>query len=385
MYEGYNSGEISEKIDAEINKILLPNGVSPGIAISYGGINTYYSQFEGTNGNGNTLDENTLFDLASITKLFLGIIYMYLVENNMISLESSVGEFTDRYKNISGIFVKDLLSYSVNLQTSKRLDLCTDCDEAKHVLEDISGMYSETQVYSDMPAMILADILSDATGKSFSDWMNIVFVEKLKLSNLLWQKDFKKKYISYQDENIITKQGLLKKDNPIGVVNDPKARIFMENAGYLCGNAGLFCSTRELALICQNILSEKIVSRDSIKKMVIGNGWNCCSTKQSYGYMCYRKYFDRRQSEVPFFMSSYALASSGYTGCYLIIDIVNGIYAFIGGNRLNNCVSKNLTDIKEKNGYFEIENKRFKSGLNYVYDRDDLRDLICHNALLYFT
>lgn len=381
MYEDYNSGKFSSKIEEEINKILLPHGVSPGIAISYGDIDTYHSQFKGTDGNRNKLDEDTLFDLASVTKLFLGILYMYLAETGRISFENPIGEYTGKYKNISNILVKDLLSYNVNLKTSKRIDLCNDCNEAELLLWDISGEYSDIQIYSDMPAMILADILSDATGKSFRDWICTLFVENLKLSNMVWQRDEQKKYVSYQNEYIITNQVFFKKDNPIGIVNDPKARIFMERKDYLCGNAGLFCSTKEISKVCQSILSEKIISRDSIKKMVKGSGWNCSSSKQSYGYMCYRKYFDRRQSEIPFFMSSYALASSGYTGCYLMMDIINGIYAFIGGNRLNNCVSKNTTDFKEKDGYFEMENKRIKSGLHYVYDRDRLRDLVCYKAL----
>ena len=188
--------------------------------------------------------------------------------------------------------------------------------------------------------------------------------------------------MSYEGESWLTSSGIEKIGNRIGRVNDQKAYILSGNMRHLCGHAGLFSSTEDITVFCQNLLNERIISRVSMNKMVEGAGWNNNAEQQSFGYMCYRKYLDEIQTEVPLFMSDYAFASSGYTGCYLFIDPEHDVFVFIGGNRLNSCVSKNNTDIIEKDGCFEVNGVKYRSSVNYVYQRDALKNELCKMALI---
>lgn len=376
------SKEFDDFLKEEVKNIMLPNGVSPGIAITYGNAHTMSQFYYGENGDGELLDGDMEFDLASVTKLFVGFVYMYLIENQYISGKEKISDCSTRYRNIGTLLLEDLLSYNVTLETIKRIDSCDNYEEAFAILENVKGKESKVQTYSDLPALILGDILSDFTDKSFKEWVDFLFVERLQLSGLLYAKSFERKYVSYENEYIFSNKGLIRKSNPIGIVNDPKSRILMEREGYLTGNAGLFCSTKDIARICQSILSFDILSFDSLKKMVLGNEMISSIGNQSFGYMCYKKISDKVKSEVPWFASDYAFASSGFTGCYLLIDIFNEVFMFIGGNRLNNLVSKKLIKSDVMNNEFIVNGMTVKSGLEYVYKRDSLRDLVCFKSML---
>lgn len=376
------SNRFESFLEEEVNKIMVPNGISPGIAIAYGSSNKFHQLCFGENGNGELLDENTEFDLASVTKLFVGLVYMYLIQNNYISGKEKISDCTSRYSNIGSLLLVDLLSYNVILETEQRLDTCLDYEKAFEILESVKGKRSELQVYSDIPALVLGDILSDFTDKTFGQWVDCLFIERFNLSGLLYKKSLGRKYVSYDNEYTFSSDGLIRKENPIGIVNDPKSRILMEKDGYLTGNAGLFCSTKDIIKICQSILSDEIISHEFLKKMVLGNETVDYSSSQPYGYMCYRKIDDKIKSEIPGFVSDYAFASSGFTGCYLMIDIFNDIFVFIGGNRLNNSVSKILSKEERSKKEFDYNGDIIKSGLDYVYKRDSLRDLLCCKALV---
>lgn len=387
MEAGTNQAQPIEKIEKAVQKLVSPIGVSQGISVCIGNLKESWIMHQGTDGNGCELTDDTLYDLASITKLFVAITYMKLVEENKVKLSGTVGQYSTRFENISNLKVGDILSYKVELHTSKRIDACTTDKEALQILLDVEGNYSEVQVYSDMPAMVLAELLTDITGESFAAWIEKLFVIPLGLDELCWDyNDIKnKKCVSYQNEKWLVDDKLIVKDNPLGIVNDPKARVLTDGNLRLCGNAGLFCSTKGIAKIMQALLDEKIISKQSMLAMAEGSGWNNRGAKQSFGFFCYRKYEDERQTEVPFALSSYAIAASGYTGCYLMLDVLNGIYVYIGGNRLNGCISRNKSQFREENGLIYYNNEAYRSSIQYVYQRDKLRDELCELALDSYT
>ena len=367
-----------EHIRELMNKLCIPIGVCEGVGVCFGTKKDKVSDCIGENGNGCILDSDAIFDLASVTKLFLAIVYLKLVENGMVCLEKTIGEYTSRFSKIRDIKLCHLLSFNVELHTDKRIDSCANRLDALAILNDIKGNYIDKPLYSDMPSMILSELLVDVSGKEFGTWIDELFVAPLGLKNTVWEdvEQYKSNVCSYENEMWYINGVLSKKNNPIAVVNDPKSRVVGDMSKKLCGNAGLFSSINDLAIVSQALLDEKIITKQSLKKMAEGAGWNIRGEKQSYGYQCYRKDIDPVQTEVPLQASKYAIAMVGFTGMYWMIDIETECFIIIAGNRLHNCVSKVFPKDEKVGNEIIINGEKYNCSMNYVYQRDELRDYL---------
>lgn len=387
IYEVDGANYFNEKIQNRVDEILLPKGVSSVCSICYGNKNneTLLHYFCEKNEY-----EDPIFDLASITKLFLALIFIKLdgkeFGEKKLSLENKIGYYSeDLFPNISKLRICDLLSFNVLIQTEDRLDDCKQYDEAFSELKDIRGENSINQIYSDMPMLVLAELLYEITGKRFHLWVKEIMIEPLGLTSTFWNYDRKllSRCIFYENEMRVRKDGtVVTKTNKRGVVNDSKAFILSDECKNLCGSAGLFSSMTDISKIAKALLNEEIVSLQSLIKVVVATGWNKESRSNSFGYGCYRKHRDELQSEIPFILSPYTIAMSGFTGCYLAIDLLNEVYIFIGTDRLSNCISKSESECKEENGRILINGRYYSSSVSFPYKRNDLRNLIAEISLL---
>ena len=192
--------------------------------------------------------------------------------------------------------------------------------------------------------------------------------------------------MDYSDEIWKKNDGYCLRRTPLGVVNDAKARILSNYGERLCGHAGIFASINGINSFCCSLLRGEFISTDTLKLMAEGSGWKYKSDRQSFGYQCYRKYPNSAQTEVPFFLSGYATAMSGFTGCYLMIDVINGIFVFIGGNRLKNSLSRVVGTAEDNTeNMVRYNDKEYYNKLNYVYERDELRDCLSQVALVKYS
>lgn len=367
-----------EHIRELMNNLCIPKGMCDGIGVCFGTKKKSVSECLDERNSNSIFDSDTIFDLASVTKLFLAIVYLKLVEERQVCLDKTIRDYTDRFPNICDIKLCHILSFNVELHTDKRIDKCVDRSEAVSVLNEIKGSYIDKPVYSDMPSMILGELLTDISGKDFGTWIDELFIIPLGLKNTVW-KDvyrYKNKVCSYENEKWYVDGMLYEKNNPVAIVNDPKSRILGDQSKLLCGNAGLFSSINDLKTISQALLCERIISKKSLKEIAEGSGWSVRGEKQSFGFQCYRKDLDPIQTEVPLQASQYAIASVGFTGIYWMLDIEKECYIIIAGNKLRNCVSKVSPRSERFGNRILIDGKEYLCSINYVFQRDELRDYI---------
>lgn len=350
-----------------------------------------------------SLNEDMIFDLASMTKFFLSYVYLYLDNNKemqskygfQLSINKRIKDYTnDFFCEIGDLKLSDMLSYNVDIHTTGRIDDYREdeYDEAFNCLNHIVGVYSDSQIYSDMPMLVLGELLEIITGRGFGEWLDELIVEKYKLKNTFWNykqidgnKEIFNKLIDYGNEYKLKANGEIETfPYQKGKVHDVKARILSNGGKKLCGNAGIFASAKDICTLLNKFLNESEQVKSILMRIVLGSGWSNEAIKNSFGFGCYRKYYDIKQSEVPVLMSPYTIASSGYTGCYFALDLLNECFIFIGANRLANSISnaERLADFKEENGYIKIGEDKFKSTINYVYQRDIIRDRLALHSLL---
>ena len=341
-----------------------------------------------------------IFDLASITKFFLAYVYIYIDEDKELqrelkidlNLNKTVGNYTkESFTNIGNIRIVDMLSFNVNLETDGRIDDFDEksYDEAYKCLNNIKGEYSKKQVYSDMPMLVLAELLYVITGKTFGEWVDELIVEKCKLTHTFWNYEVAQsknidgiysmldKCIDYTGEYRVKASGKVEcYQYQKGLPHDTKARILSNKGTKLCGNSGLFASAEDVCTILQTFLNGDEKINRVLYRIVLGNGWDKESEKNSFGYGCYRKYYNAAQNEVPIMMSPYTIVASGFTGCYLALDLMNECFIFIGSNRLSGYISKlnSVMELPEEQGNIIINGNTYKSSVKYVYQRDIIRD-----------
>ncbi|WP_430908209.1 serine hydrolase [Maribacter sp. 2-571] len=139
----------------------------PGLAVSIDkeGKNVY-RRFFGVSDmeNGTNLDSTNLFPIASITKVFSGVLVMKLVEQKKLSLDAPVDEILQKPIFGDSILVKHILSH-----TSQ-------------------GRVGEKFYYSSRFGF-LTNIIERATGKSFSEVMDEEILMPLQLKNTFLLKD----------------------------------------------------------------------------------------------------------------------------------------------------------------------------------------------------
>ena len=108
------------------------------------------------------LEENSIYDLASLTKLFTSVMTMILVERGLLRLDEHVGEIDARFSNLTGMNVFDTLCFRVCLQTPGRIDDAPDREEGLRRLFGVTFRVNSThhQAVRDLGEGLRATALS---------------------------------------------------------------------------------------------------------------------------------------------------------------------------------------------------------------------------------
>ena len=116
-------------------------------------------------------DEKTVFDIASMTKLYTEFIIFDFIEDYHLSLDTKIGEITSEYASIKDMTILDLLEFKSTYRTEIDIRNCTNKEDAIKALRTVytipekEGFY----LYTDLPIMILTDIMEMYTKKSYKE------------------------------------------------------------------------------------------------------------------------------------------------------------------------------------------------------------------------
>lgn len=362
---------------------LIDSGVTTGIAVTLGNKKNSEILCYGYADDAKTVEINkeTIFDLASVTKLFLALAYFKANEVQKIDFNKTLEFYCgNKFPNISDISLDDLFHFNCCLTTDKRIVNC-DYTSAKEQIHNIKYGTNNQQIYSDMPSLVLGIVFKDIVGMEFGDFLNSEFIDKCGLLNTFWGKRYKKtdNYINYDNEMIIRNNELISFPQKPLVVNDKKAEILSDKGRVLCGNAGLFSSAEDMMKIGQELISRNLLTNETL--MQIATPINT-DFVQRFGYLSYSKSPDRAVSEIYSKMSDKAFAISGFTGTYFMVDPINNCFLFIGGNKLNNRItySDDASIIVDCNKIC-FTNRTYYYTKDYVYMKDKLRDKCCDYLL----
>ena len=338
--------------------------------------------------DGNQIGEHTVFDLASVTKLFTGLCAMRLKEEGLLDFGRPVCAYDPRFQNLQNVTVGQLMAFSLTVQTPERLDACADRETALRCLFAAKAKPpAGPRVYSDIPAMILKYVIEAVSGSRLIDCVRTVILEKAGMRET-WASvpdERRGDCLSYDLEHRIEKgKRILRKGLRPGVPHDPKAAVLQDDTDDLCGHAGLFSTGEDMIRFCRAVLAEKIVSGNSLREMSINRTGHLLpdgSYTQYLGYQCYLRHPCQYFSEIPAYMGGRAFGIGGFTGNHVSVDPESGVFVVFLGNRVRNRLTtllpeegKSLTDYglaADGTGRFRWEDgTEVFSSVQYVHQKD---------------
>lgn len=336
------------------------------------------------------LQEDSLYDLASLTKLMTAVLTLKLVEQGKLRLDEFIGRIDPRFVHLTDTTVFDVLSFRVSLKTPGRIDETGDRDESLRRLFAVEICESpKIRVYSDINAMVIKYVAEAKCGMSFSDALSHYLFHPAGMTETFAVVPEKNVHrcVCYNYEHRIAKDAyILRTDTPLAAPHDPKSLVLSLGGRDLCGHAGVFSSKNDMVRFAQALLNNELISRESL--LSIGTNYtgkpNGDGTWRQYlGFLCFTKHPYQHLSEVPEWMQPRSIGLSGFTGNHLSIDPLRERFVLFLGNRCHNRVSNILPPDGKSFGDYGIkedgvgqihwpDGRLVSSSAKYVYFKDKL-------------
>lgn len=198
----------------DLNKIVDEYGI-PGIAsqIKVDNINIFLK--------GGTSTKNSLFDVASITKLYTVIIAYKLINDGAFKLSDKIKDLDNRFENTSDLTVEEVLTFTSSFKSNGRIEDSSTIEEAKEKLFGIEVIQKGNEYnYNDMGLMMMKEVMENVTGKSFLELFDYYIKKPYDLNNTYL-------VVPKNKVNLVTGT-----PNIDGSVNDLKANVLRGFSGH---------------------------------------------------------------------------------------------------------------------------------------------------------
>lgn len=289
------------------------------------------------------IDENTLFDVASITKLFTLLLLLRLCDLGYMSLNDKVRDVNSDFNGLNDFTFNDLVRLHGEYRTIGNVASASNVKEAYERLYSLH-LVSEDRTrnkYNDFGAIVIADSISKVMSRiygrymSFSDILSIYLLYPLGIYNTMFNP---------KSDNI-SGQGSIK------CVHDRKTRAL----GGESGAAGLFTNAKDLCLLSDEIFKSMIGKSHTIKKDItqkLGEVTFPSSSQFEKGNLgVYVKSFIPYSSYVPNVYSKGSFAHQGWTGSATSFDVNRRIHQSILVNAIYESDDKEKIVNDKVNGY----------------------------------
>ncbi|MEN6595839.1 MAG: serine hydrolase domain-containing protein [Clostridiaceae bacterium] len=380
-----------EQLDYGVRYLVNERRVITGIAVSYGGLRGGEQFCHGAirevrlqDGafvpDHAPMDGNSIFDLASVTKLFTCIAVLQLCEKGKLSLSSRIGQVDKRFLQIADVTIEELLSFRTALQTAFRIDTAESAEAAQNLLFNIrTGPAPTKKFYTDMGAMVLKYVIESAADLSFWEYLEQNILRPLNMNHTFADvpEALLPNTVCYNYERTVA-GGQFRVDTgcPAGTIHDPKARLLRTIEAGPFGHAGLFSTLPDMTLLAGGLLQNALLSRKTLLSMGVNRTGSALAESgysQYMGYLCYSKHPVQTFSEVPASFGERAIALNGFTGNHFSVDPEQNRYMILLANRIHNRVTV-LTGRADPNDHTETvrwdDGHAYVVSQNFVYMKD---------------
>ena len=344
---------------------------------NYGNVNSYNKDGSRIK-DGKAVDDNTLYDLASNTKMYAtNLAIEKLVTDGQLDVSKKVQEYIPDFKDQEGdkilgkneLTVREILEHQAgfppdpqyhnrNYNPEKPDDPQPNANQKLYSQnrDEILQKIIETPLqyvpgtktaYSDVDYMLLGFIIEKITNKRLDQYVKEALYEPLGLKNVTFNpldNGFKADGIAATELNGNTRDGLITFDNMRtdtiqGTVHDEKAYYAM---GGISGHAGLFANASDLAVLVQTVMNRggygntMLFSEDVHDQFIKPK-----DTNVTYGLGWRRKGHIGYQWAFSPIANASTVGHTGWTGTLTVIDVYNNTSLVLLTNTKNSPVIDN--------------------------------------------
>lgn len=344
-------------IEKLLTNFIYNQKMTPGIVLKYG---TRLNSDTVIIGNKmevpfiKKVNENTIYDLASTSKIFTAISVLKLHEYGLLDLNKPISDYVPEFNKLNNITIFDLLSFQKPIKTDKRIDKASSLTEAKEILKSLAynDNHDKSFLYTDMGCIALRYVIENVTNMSLDEFIEEEIINKCHMTNTALYPKTNNFAPEFNTMTINNEGNAVSYDVPLGLVHDSKARVLGENGKHAPGHAGYFSDANDMYNFAKNITNETLLKKKTalmLSTPVVGN-----ENSYYFGLLNYYKQLNPRYISAPLFLSGKTFLSPGFTGTSLCVDELNDVYGFIGSNRLHNRVyaipNKFKENIESDNG-----------------------------------
>jgi len=333
-----------EKID-EITNGLVEDGFTPGAVVLVGiddKILMRKAYGNRLSDSDEPMTEDTLFDLASVTKATsTASAIMLLVQEGKLSVDDPVAKYIPEFaeNGKEKLTIRSLLTHCSGLPSytsaSKLEERFGPRPNPQGLIQQISelklnGVVGENYVYSCLNYLVLARIAQKVSGQNMSDYLRERMWKPLGMNDTTYYPT---------EEQVARTAPTLRNGEGIrrGMVHDPLANYSVCEE-YASGNAGAFSTVDDLSRYARMILNGGKLGRKRIFKPEIwetittNQSPDTIRTKRSFGWGlwtddCYATPLNEEPENA-------VLGHTGYTGTIIWMDKLSKAYFIM----LTNCV-----------------------------------------------
>lgn len=276
-------------------------------------------------------DENTLWDMASLTKVVgMTTAMMQLTEAGKVDLDAPVQRYVREFQgpNKERVTVRQLLTHSSGLPAWRPLYKETDTPDAARALAIATALDTLPgirMVYSDLGAIILGQIVERASGEHLDDYLTRHVFGPLGMTSTRYRPG-----ADLLPRIAPTEYDPWRQRKIRGEVHDENAF----SLGGVSGHAGLFSTGHDVARLTRMYLNGgtldgvRIVSPETIRRFTtvqdstMSNralGWETPNGSNSAGHL----------------MKGPAFGHTGFTGTSIWVDPSRDLYVVLLTNRVN--------------------------------------------------
>lgn len=351
-----NVDEIRERlyeysgVEDIVTNSIYDRQMAPGAVITYGTKNYQEMLTVGmktdkdfdTSSRFDYVNGFTIYDLASVTKMFTSISIQILARKKLIDLSKKISYYLPDFPGLKDITVYELLTFNAPVKTDGRVDKAQTKEDAERVFKTITfdSANNGARPYTDMGAMVLKYLVEKVSGMNFYDFIN---------KNILETSHMFDTYVSIPEGKLrmvapTGNNGFYYKDGnyrintdiKLGECYDEKARILGQKDGNLSGHAGLFSTGNDMGNFSQALLRKEILTGEELYHMADNETGKKGQSIQYLGKLCYSKNPSQPDSEVYHPLSGRTIASAGWTGTQITVDPDNEIFYSLLSNRSHN-------------------------------------------------
>ena len=336
---GLNNSGLDTALAGKLDKLVktaIEEAVAPGVAIAVGrnGRIAYmkgYGYIDWNRPGSPPVDTNTLYDLASLTKVIATTtLAMILEEGGQLDLNRTVVSYLPEFNSPekAQITVRQLLTHSGGLEAGANIyGTARGRDQYLYQINARPLEYTPgtNMIYSDWDMILVQLVMERITGKT----LDVLAAEKifrpLGMIDTQFQPSFTLRSRIAPTQTDDARGGLL-----WGTVHDENAWAI----GGVAGHAGLFSTAKDLALFSMMILNggEGANGVRIVKPATIAR-WTARQGKESTRALGWDS--PEGGSSAGQFFSPWSFGHTGFTGTSIWIDPEKDLFVVVLTNRVN--------------------------------------------------